>query len=367
MIKRALMAIILLIVIFGGIFAVKMIGYKKMGEAMSRPQPPAIIATADAQLESWRPSIGSVGGLNAVKGVSLTSEVSGLVRELLFESGQAVSRGQPLLRLDDEVDRAALDVLVAEARLNELQFDRARELLPKKAISRSDFDQTEAAFEAARARVAQQKAIIERKTVRAPFSGLLGIRQVDSGQYIEPGNTIVSLQSLDPIYVDYALPERFLPGLVVGQEVNITVGAYPEEVFKGVLQAIEPDVDVATRMVAMRAQLPNVDGRLRPGMFARVINMLEGETRAITVPRTAVSVNTYGDFLYLVQDDGKGGLVAKRQQVTSGEVRGGRIVIASGLEAGQTVVRAGLVKLRDGQAVAVDNSVVLDDEGFSHP
>ena len=367
MIKRALIAIILLAGIFGGIFAVKMIGYKKMGEAMSRPQPPAVIATAVAKLESWQPSIASVGGLNAVKGVRLTSEVSGLVRELLFESGEHVSQGQPLLRLDDEVDRAALQVLVAEARLSELQFERARELLPKKAMSKSDFDQTEAAFDAARARVSQQKAIIERKTVRAPFAGLLGIRQVDSGQYIEPGNTIVSLQSLDSLYVDYALPERFLPSLAVGQKVEVTVGAYPEEVFKGVLQAIEPDVEVATRMVAMRAQLPNADGRLRPGMFARVVNLLEGETSAVTVPRTAVSVNTYGDFLYLAQDDGKGGLVAKRQQVTTGEVRGGRIVIASGLEAGQTVVRAGLVKLRDGQSITVDNSTVLDDEGFSHP
>jgi membrane fusion protein (multidrug efflux system) len=234
-------------------------------------------------------------------------------------------------------------------------------------MSQSDFDQTEAAVEAARSRVAQQKAVIQRKTVRAPFNGLLGIRQVDTGQYIEPGNTIVSLQSLDPIYVDYALPERFLPRLAVGQEVQISVGAYPDEVFTGQLTAIEPDVEVSTRMVALRAELPNPDGRLRPGMFARVTNQLGGQTQAVMVPRTAVSVNTYGDFLFLVVDDGKGGLVAKRQQVTTGEIREGNIVITSGLEAGQTVVRAGLVKLRDGQAVAVDNSVSLDDKGFAHP
>ena len=367
MIKRALIAVILLGGIFGGIFYWKYLGYQAMGNAMSQPQPPAIIATAEATLESWRPSIGSVGSLSSVQGIHLTPEVSGLVKELLFESGQQVKQGQPLLRLDDEIDRAALQVLVADARLSELQFERAVELLPKKAMSKSDFDQTEAAFEAARARVAQQRAIIARKTVSAPFSGVLGIRRVDAGEYIEPGDRIVSLQSLDPIYVDYALPERFLPGLAVGQEVEISVGAYPGEVFKGQLQAIEPDVEVATRMVAIRARLANPDGRLKPGMFARVVNLFEGLTQAVTVPRTAISLNTYGDFLYLVVDDGKGGLVASRQQVTTGEIRGGRIVISSGLDAGQTVVRTGLVKLRDGQAIAVDNSLPLDDERLSHP
>jgi membrane fusion protein (multidrug efflux system) len=367
MIKRALIAVVLLGGIFGGIFYWKYLGYQAMGKAMSQPQPPAIIATAEATLDSWRPSLASVGGLSSAQGIQLTPEVSGLIKELFFESGQEIQQGQPLLRLDDEIDRAALQVLVADARLTELQFERAKELLPKKAMSKSDFDQTEAAVEAARARVAQQKAIIARKTVRAPFSGFLGIRQVDAGEYIEPGDHIVSLQSLDPIYVDYALPERFLPSLAVGQEVEISVGAYPGDVFKGHLQAIEPDVEVATRMVALRARLANPDGRLKPGMFARVVNLLEGQTEAVTVPRTAISLNTYGDFLYLVTDDGKGGLVATRQQVTTGEIRGGRIVVSSGLEAGQQVVRTGLVKLRDGQAIAVDNSLPLDDEDLSHP
>lgn len=367
MIKRALIAVILLGGIFGGIFYWKYLGYQAMGKAMSQPQPPAIITAAEAMLESWRPSIGSVGGLSSAQGVQLTPEVSGLVKELLFESGQQVSQGQPLLRLDDEIDRAALQVLVADARLSELQFERARELLPKKAMSKSDFDQTEAAFEAARARVAQQQAIIARKTIRAPFAGFLGIRQVDAGEYIEPGDRIVSLQALDPLYVDYALPERFLPSLAVGQDVEVSVGAYPGEIFRGKLQAIEPGVEVATRMVAMRARLANPDGRLKPGMFATIVNLFEGLAQAVTVPRTAVSLNTYGDFVYLVVDDGKGGLVASRQQVTSGEIRGGRIIISSGLEAGQQVVRTGLVKLRDGQAIAVDNSLPLDDEGLTHP
>jgi len=367
MIKRLLVAVIFLGLIFGGIFYWKYLGGQMMAKAMSQSRPPTVVASTDATLDQWRPSIGAVGSLKAAMGVQLTPEVSGLVAELMFESGQRVSRGQALLRLNDEVDKAALKVLVAEAKLSELQFDRAKGLLPKKAMSRSDFDQAEAAVEAARARVAQQEAMIARKTLHAPFSGLLGIRQVDRGEYVEPGDNVVNLQSLDPIYADYALPERFLPSLNVGQDVEITVGAYPDEVFHGRLLAIEPDVDAATRMVAMRAEIANADGRLKPGMFARVVNLFEGELQAVTVPRTAVSLNTYGDFLFLVADDGKGGLVARRQQVTTGEIRGGRIVIASGLKAGQKVVRTGLVRLRDGQAITVDNSIALDDDKLTSP
>lgn len=365
MIKRLLIAVVLLGGTFGGIFYIKHLGTQQMSQG-GYQSPPTTISSAVAELESWRPSISSVGGLSSTQGIMVTPEVSGVIKELAFESGQDVVKGQLLLRLDDAVDRAALQVLVAESRLAEVQFQRAKELLPKRALSQSEFDASQANAEAARARVAQQEAIIERKSVRAPFAGALGIRQVDAGQYIEPGDSVVSLQSLDPMYLDYALPERFLPSLAVGQDVEVSVGAYPGDVFLGRLEAIEPDVDVGTRMVRLRAALPNPSGKLRPGMFARVVNMTEGTVEAVTVPRTAVSLNTYGDFLYLVEDDGKGGLVARRQQIASGEVRGGRIVIESGLAAGQTVVRTGLVKLRDGMPIAVDNSVELNDERLDH-
>lgn len=365
MIKRLVIAVVLLGGTFGGIFYYKYLGSRQMGQG-GYQSAPTVISSAVAELERWRPSISSVGGLSSTQGILVTPEVSGVVKELVFESGQDVSEGQLLLRLDDAVDRAALQVLVAEARLAEVQFQRAKELLPKRALSQSEFDASQATAEAARARVVQQEAIIKRKSVRAPFAGSLGIRQVDAGQYIEPGDSIVSLQSLDPMYLDYALPERFLPSLAVGQDVEVSVGAYPGEVFPGRLEAIEPDVDVGTRMVRLRAALANPSGKLRPGMFARVVNMLEGTVEAVTVPRTAVSLNTYGDFLYLVEDDGKGGLLARRQQIVTGEVRGGRIVIDSGLDAGQKVVRTGLVKLRDGIPIAVDNSVELDDERLGH-
>ena len=363
MIKRILIAVVLLGGIFGGIYYVKTMTGQQSGGYQS---PPTVIATIDAELERWRPSISSVGGLTSPQGIVVSVEVSGIVKEIAFESGQHVDKGQLLLRLDDAVDRAALEVLMAEADLAEVQFKRAQDLLPKRALSQAEFDGIQAAAEAAQARVRQQRAIIARKSVYAPFGGSLGIRQVDTGQYVEPGMNIVSLQSLDSMYVDYALPERFLPSLAVGQDVTATVGAYPDQVFPGRLEAIEPDVDVGTRMVRLRAVLPNDSGLLRPGMFARVINLFDGQVEAITVPRTAISLNTYGDYLYLAEDDGKGGLVARRQQVVTGEVRGGRIVIDSGLEAGQTVVRTGLIKLRDGIAIAVDNSVQLDDERLDH-
>lgn len=365
MLKRLLLTLGFLALVFGGIFYWKFSGSGQGAGGMSQARPPTVISSAEATLDSWRASIGSVGSLSAYHGIRMGPEISGVVSEIQFSSGQQVTRGQVMLRLDDRVDRAALQVLEAEARLMEAQFARARELLPRKALSQSEFDERQAAVDAARSRVAQQQAILDRKTVRAPFDGVVGLRQVDPGQYIEPGDTIASLQGLDPMYVDYALPERYLPTLAAGQEVEITVAAYPGERFHGVLEALEPDVDVGTRMVRLRATLDNADGRLRPGMYAEVTNLYPGQVSAVTVPRTAVSVNTYGDFLFLIEDDGKGGLVARRQQVVTGEVREGRVVIESGVQVGQRVVRAGLVKLRDGQPVAVDNAVVLDDQGLT--
>jgi len=365
MAKRLIIALLVLGGLFGGIAYWKYLGFQKMAAAMSQPRPPAVVSTVEVRQDQWQPQIPAVGTLNAKSGIEVSSEVAGVVREIYFESGQAVAKDAPLIRLDDEVDLAALDVLAAEAKLAEVQFQRAQDLLPKRALSQSEFDERQAGVEAARARVVQQQALIGRKRVRAPFAGLLGIRLVDPGQYIEPGQPIVSLQALDPIYLDYALPERLLPQLAVGMEVRASVGAFPGRQFVGKLSAIPPEVDEGTRMVRLRATLPNSKGEMRPGMFVQLQTLLGGTRSVLTVPHTAISYNTYGDFVYVVKPAADGALQATRRQVTTGEIREGWVVIEQGLEPGEEVVRAGLIKLRDGQPVAVDNSVQLDDSTVS--
>jgi len=304
----------------------------------------------------------SVGSLVAINGTAVTTEVAGLVSDIQFESGTYTEQDAVLLQLDDSVDQAALEALRAERRLAEIKFKRAQDLLKRQVMSRSEYDEARASFDAATARVKQQEATIQRKAIRAPFSGRLGIRQVNIGQYLEPGQPIVLLQALNPIYVDYTLPERYLPQLATGQEIRLRVDAFPGKTFSGEITALESGVDAGTRTIKLRATLANPEGQLQPGMFAR-IKTLEPETKTVlTVPRTAVSYNTYGDFIYLIQKNDQGQSVVKRLQVETGEARAGRIAILSGVQAGQQVVRAGLVKLRDGMPVQIDNSVELEDD-----
>lgn len=371
MFTRILLLILLLGGLFGSLYYFKSEQMKQGAAQLSRPRPPAVIATAEAAMEQWQPTLRSVGELTAVNGIAVSAEVAGIVSELLFESGQRVEAGAPLLRLDAGVDRAALKALRAEQRLAEVEFQRAKDLLKKKALSRSEFDRAEAQYRAAEARVAEQQAIVGRKTIRAPFSGLLGIRRADLGQYLQPGEAIVSLEALDPIHVDYTLPERDFDRLATGQPVRVTLDAFPGERFEGELTAIEARIAEGSRSVLLRATLANPNGRLRPGMFARV-ETVEGAPRpVVTVPRTAVSVNTYGDYVLVVVPNEKGGdkegLTIARRPVKSGAVRAGRVEITEGLEAGEPVVRSGQNKLRPGQAVTVDNRVELNDAEVAKP
>lgn len=357
--------LVLLLVLGGAIGGIGYLKWQQMqaGAAqMSHAMPPATIASTEVATETWRPALKAVGSLVAVNGIEVSAEVNGTVRKLRFDSGQQVKTGQVLVELDDTVDQAALAALRAEQRLAQIEFDRARELLPKKAVSRADYDKAQAGLQAAAARVTQQEAVIARKSLRAPFDGILGIRKIDLGQYLNPGEPIVELQSIDPVHVDFQLAERHLSGVGVGMEVEVITDAWPGETFRGTVTAIGNGIVAGTRTVQVRATIANQDGRLRPGMFAEV-RALQPETRQVlTIPRTAVSFNTYGDFVYvLVEADGK--LTAKRRQIETGQSRDGRIVVTKGLEVGERVVRAGLVKLRDGAAVQVDNSVQLDDTG----
>lgn len=368
MFVRILLLILLLAALLGSLFYLKQEQMKASATQMAQPRPPAVIATATATVEQWQPTLRAVGSLSAVHGIEVSAEVAGVVSELLFESGQRVERGSPLLRLDATVDRAALKALLADQRLAEVEFRRARDLLKKKALSRSEFDASEAKFRAAEARVAEQRAVVGRKTIRAPFSGLLGIRRADLGEYLQPGEAIVSLQALDPIHVDYTLPERHFARLAVGQSVRVTLDALPDEGFGGEITAIETGIREGSRAVQLRATLANPEARLRPGMFARLETVEGGPRPVITVPRTAVSYNSYGDYLLVVtsMDKGDGQTIARRT-VTTGAARAGRVEIVEGLKEGEQVVRAGQNKLRPGQPVTIDNSVELKDAEVAKP
>jgi len=319
------------------------------------------VAAADVQAETWQPYLAAVGSLVAIQGILVTTEVAGNVSAIHFESGQPVEAGTLLLEIDDSVEQAELEGLVAERRLADLQFKRREGLLKSKTISHSDVDEARLRLENATAQLAAKQAVIAKKRIEAPFSGWLGIRQVDLGEYLQPGAAIVPLEALVPIYVDYSLPERHFDQISVDQVVEIEVQAFPGEIFTGQISALNPGVDPGTRSLQIRATLENTQARLHPGMFADVRTVLPQRPAILTLPQTAITYNPYGDSVFVIQEDESGPRV-QRRQVETGGVRNGRVEIVQGLQAGDQVVSAGQVKLRNDQAVIIDNSIVLEPQ-----
>jgi len=360
-IKRLILVVLLLVVIFGGIFGWKFYSGQQTAAMMSQPQPPATVASAEVELQTWQPYLQAVGSVEAIQGVSVTTEVPGQVSEILFESGRKVEAGEIILLLDDSVDQADLDGLIAQQTLAKLQFERNRKLLKDRSVSRSEYDASRAQLDGAQATVAAKRATISKKKIRAPFSGQLGIIQVDPGEYLSPGARIVPLQALDPVYVDYALPERHFSQVKVGQLVKVEVQAYPGRIFEGTVTAINPGIDPGTRSVRLRATLDNPDHLLRPGMFTEVRTVLPARAGILTLPRTAITYNPYGASVFIILEK-EGAQVVQRRRVKTGEVREGRVEIMEGLRAGDDVVAAGQVKLRNDQRVTIDNSVQLNTE-----
>lgn len=359
---RSLIALLLLGAIFGGIFGYKFL-IQMPGSAMGGGPQPANVMADQVSAEQWQGQRRTVGSLTAIDQVAVSTEVAGIIESINFDSGDTVTAGDVLLTLDTSVDRAELAGLEAQAELARIEFARAEDLLPRRAISQSQFDEARARLDSAVAAVNTQQARIRQKTITAPFDGVLGLRLISPGQFLAPGTDIVELRRLDPIYADFSLPERFLPGLQAGQTVEISTSAY-SEVFRGEITAIDTGVNAQTRSVSIRATLANPEGLLRPGMFAEV-NVLEPEQREVlTIPRTAVSFNTYGDFaLRINQTDN--GLVAEQVQIETGEVRDGRVEVIRGLAAGEQVVAAGLIKVRPGQPVTIDENASMDPAGVT--
>jgi len=361
MLLRLLLVVLFLGAILGGIFGWKHVQMQQQA-AMDGPPPPPVVAAAEVELQDWEPRLAAVGSLVATQGVFVTNEVAGQVREIHFESGQSVDKGDMLVQLDDSVDQADLRGLLAQRDLAQIKVNRFGKLLKDRSASQSDYDEASAELDIAKAAVAGKQALIAKKRIAAPFTGELGIRTLDLGEFLAPGSQIVPLDALDPIFADYSLPERHLPQIAVGKQVLVRVAAYRDKEFQGTVVAIDPGVDEKTRAIKLRAILQNTDHLLRPGMFAEVGTLLPARKQLLTLPRTAITSAPYGDSVFLIREQ-DGRQTIERRQVSTGHAQGGRVEITKGLVPGDRVVVAGQTKLRNGQPVTIDNSLVPPEDG----
>ena len=351
--KRMAIMLAVSVVIFGGVLGFVQFKNMMMKQYFATMKPPPVAVTAQAATaEKWQGTVPAVGTLQAVNGVDISAAVSGLVKEVAFQSGQTIRKGQLLVRLDADVEQSDLRSAQADAELARLQASRQRSLVKSDAVSQSALDKAEAELKVREAKTAAMRALIEKKTVLAPFDGVLGVRRVDLGQYVQPGQAIVNLQDLSVMLAAFAVSQKELGNLHVGATIHMTTDAWPGRVFDGQIQAIEPRVDDKTGMIQVQGRFPNPDGALRPGMFAK-IEILRAATAAVTtVPVSAVSYNLHGDSVFLVKD-GNDGREALRAFVTLGERREGRVAVLKGVAPGDLVVTSGQVKLETGAKVEI--------------
>jgi len=350
---------IMVVGVLGGIKGLQIGRMIARGEAFV--PPPETVTAAAVKADTWETSLTAVGSLEAVQGVMVTAELSGKVVKIDFESGAKVRAGDLLVQQDISTETAQLRAAESELQLAQVNFERASKLLPDKVISQSDFDSTDARYKQARAQLDNIKAVIAKKTIRAPFSGRLGIRLINLGQVINEGEPIVSLQSLDPIYVNFLLPQQDVAKIDVGMPVRLTTDTLSNQTITGTITAINPEVDSTTRNIRVQATLENVQEKLRPGMFANVAVIMPQKKQVLAIPVTAVLYAPYSDSVFVVEDKSKAGQgessgrAVRQQFVQLGEKRGDYVAVRSGLKPGETVVSTGVFKLRNGQSVVVDN------------
>ena len=363
MIKKIALTLVFVLVLVGALAGIKGLQFKTMfAQGANFAPPPETVTTAEVKRDTWQPTLTAVGSVAAVQGVMIGAEMSGTVKNIAFESGATVRAGELLVELDSSVEQAQLRSALASADLARLNLERARELREKKMMSQADLDSAEAQAKQASAQIDNIRAVIAKKTIRAPFAGRTGIRQVNLGQFLDNGAAIVTLQSLDPVYVDFALPQQNLAQLGAGMAVRVTTDAFPGQSFEGKLTAINPEVDAVTRNVRLQATLANPAGKLRPGMYANVVANLPRTERVLVIPATAVLYAPYGDSVFVVEDKkdektGAAGKVLNQKFVRLGKARGDFVVVTSGLDAEQTIVTTGVFKLRNGMSVVIDNKL----------
>ncbi len=372
--KRMVIMLIVVGILLGGLVGFNFFkGYMMQKYMASAPIPASTVSAMKADYQEWQPQLSAVGTLRAARGVDVTTEVAGLVRSINFKSGDEVKAGQILAQLNAEPDVAQLRALEAAADLAATVYERDKAQLAAEVISKAQVDADAADLKSKRAQVAQQAAMVERKTLRAPFSGKLGISTVNPGQYLNPADKLVTLQMIDPIYIDFFLPQQQLTQVSIGQSVAVTTDAFKSTPFSGKISAINPKVDPSTRNVQIEAVVTNSKRQLLPGMFASA-KVSSGEpNRYLTLPQTAITYNPYGDTVFVVKPsdkkDAKGNasLVAQQVFVTTGPTRGDQIAILKGIDPGTLVVTSGQVKLKNGAPVVVDNTVQPTNDPHPSP
>lgn len=332
-----------------------------IAEGAAFQPPPEAVTTVVAQQEAWPQTLNAIGTMAAVQGVTVSADLPGTVERILFDSGRAVRAGEVLAILDTRQEQAQLAAIEARRELARLTFERVQELLAQKVISKAEFDRATAEFRQTEAELGEIKAVIQRKTIRAPFSGVLGLRQVNLGQYLGGGDPLVTLQSLDPIYVNFGVPQQSAGRIPVGRAVTVTTPELGGVAVTGRVTALDSIVDEATRNIQVQATLPNRDGKLRPGMFVQAEVTLGPSEPVVVLPASAINYAPYGDSVFVVTDmkgeDGRAYRGVRQQLVKVGPSRGDQVAIVSGVKAGEEVVTSGLFKLRNGAAVQINNAV----------
>ncbi len=351
----AIGALLLVVLVLVGVKALQIVTMIKVGKTML-PPPESVTAVQVAAVD-WRPMRSAVGTLVAVRGVTISAELTGAVREIAFENGATVKQGQLLVRLDTSTEQAQLEGALADDELAKQTLERARRLRRELTNTQADLEAAEARAIQAASNVRNLRAIIAKKVIVAPFAGRVGIRQVELGQVLQLGTPIVSLQTVTPIFAEFQLPQQALADVKIGQRISLKVDVFPGASWDGTVSTINPEVDTSTRNVRMRATVENKDGKLLPGMYANVEVFSDKVEQVLIVPATSVLFAPYGDSVYVLEDkkgdDGKSQLVARQRFVRAGEHRGDFVAIVSGLTAGETVVSNGAFKVRNGQSVQV--------------
>jgi len=362
--------LIIVVSVVGGLLALLVgfhlfVGYKINQAMASASAPPQTVTLMTAQSSDWQPQISAIGSVRAVRGVDVTTEVTGLVRSLEFRSGEDARRGQVLVRLNADADVATLHALEAAADLAATVYARDKLQFEAQAISQAQLDADAADLRNKRAQAAAQAALVEKKILRAPFDGRLGITTVNPGQYLNTGDKVVTLQQLDPVYADFRLPQEDLAQVRTGLEVRLSLDAFPGESFDGKITAVDPLIDSASRNFQAEATIANPAHKLLPGMFVRITVLSGNQQRYLTLPQTAITFNPYGSTVFLAQKDDKGKRTAQQTFVTTGPTRGDQVAVLSGIKEGDEVVTSGQLKLKNG--TPLDVSTLAQPADASHP
>ena len=364
--KRMLMmlgAVLVAVAVLAGWKTIKVRAAIQEGKSFA--PPPTAVTTASVKKNLWQPALSAVGSLKAVNGVTVSSDLAGIVSQIAFQSGTEVAKGDLLVKLDTQQEEAQLRSAEARRDWAKVSLERQRDLAKTGAVSQAEFDSAESAFRQESAAVDNARAVIARKNIVAPFAGRLGLRQVDIGQYLEVGAPIVQLESVDPIYVEFAIPQQNLDQISAGQKIRLKAPGLGNEEFPGEITAVDSRLDPTTRNIRVQGTVHNIENKLRPGMFVNA-EVLLPEREVISIPASAVAYAPYGDSVFVVKSQPAGKIVEQRF-IKLGTARGDQLAVVSGLAEGDEVVSSGAFKLRNGLPVQINNSIQPSDDAHPNP